>query len=111
MAISDVNPLAAVLLMLSAAARAEPILTIFGNATPQTEVVPDSNAVTLGVRFRSTQPGKVSGIRFFGGLVAAMARLDVVFGLAAGAAEPLVSRLVTIKRISVPSSYGSLSLW
>jgi Domain of unknown function (DUF4082) len=67
-AISNANPLAAVLLMLlSAAARAEPTLTIFGNATPQTTVVPDLSAVTLGVRFRSTQPGKVSGIRFFRG--------------------------------------------
>ena len=68
MAISNINTLAALLLILfSAAARAEPTLTVFGNATPQTAVVPDSNAVTLGVRFRSTQPGKVSGIRFFRG--------------------------------------------
>jgi hypothetical protein len=60
--------LAAVLLMLlSAAARAEPTLTIFGNAIPQTAVVADVKAVTLGVRLRSTQPGKVLGIRFFRG--------------------------------------------
>jgi hypothetical protein len=41
--------LAAVLLMLlSAAGRAEPILTIFGNAIPQMPVAPDAKAVTLG---------------------------------------------------------------
>jgi len=48
MAISNINTLAALLLiLLSAAARAEPTLTVFGNATPQTAVVPDSSAVTL----------------------------------------------------------------
>ena len=73
MAISNINTLAALLLILfSAAARAEPTLTVFGNATPQTAVVPDSSAVTLGVRFRSTQRGKVLRIRFFTGLRAAM---------------------------------------
>jgi hypothetical protein len=60
--------LAAVLLiLLSAAARAEPILTMFGNAIPQTAVVADAKAVTLGVKFRTTHPGKVLGIRFFRG--------------------------------------------
>ena len=33
----------------------------------QTRVAPDAGAVTLGIIFRSTQPGKVSGIRFFRG--------------------------------------------
>jgi hypothetical protein len=60
--------LAAVLLiLLSAAARAERILTMFGNAIPQTAVVADAKAVTLGVKFRTTHPGKVLGIRFFRG--------------------------------------------
>ena len=40
--------------------------TIFGNATPKnpTETV-DGNAVTLGVKFTSTQAGTISGVRFY----------------------------------------------
>jgi hypothetical protein len=49
------------------APRAELTLTIFGDATPETPVVPDASAVTVGVKFRSAQPGKVSGIRFYRG--------------------------------------------
>jgi hypothetical protein len=68
MAISKVKPLAAaVFILLSGIARAEATLTIFGNATPQTAIVPDTRPVTVGVRFRSAQPGKVLGIRFFRG--------------------------------------------
>jgi len=61
--------LATVLLVLlpDNAPGAEPTLTIFGDATPETPVVPDAIAVTLGVKFRSAQPGKVSGIRFYRG--------------------------------------------
>lgn len=61
--------LATVLLVLLpvSAPRAEPTLTIFGDATPEMPVVPDAGAVTLGVKFRSAQPGKVSGIRFYRG--------------------------------------------
>jgi uncharacterized protein DUF4082 len=61
--------LATVLLALLpvSAPRAEPTLTIFGDSTPETPVVPDVGPVTLGVKFRSTQPGKVSGIRFYRG--------------------------------------------
>lgn len=42
-------------------------LTIFGNSVPQTSVDPDTNAVTLGVKFWSTQAGSISGIRFYRG--------------------------------------------
>jgi Domain of unknown function (DUF4082) len=62
--------LATVLLMLLpvvSTAPAEPTLTIFGNATPETPVASDAGAVTLGVKFRSAQPGKVPGIRFYRG--------------------------------------------
>ena len=68
MAISKVKPLAAAaLILLSGVARAEATLSIFGDATPQTAVVPDTRPVTVGVRFQSAQPGKVWGIRFFRG--------------------------------------------
>jgi Domain of unknown function (DUF4082) len=55
------------LLQAATAAPADPTLTIFGSATPQTPVAPDAAAVTLGVKFRSSQTGKVSGIRFYRG--------------------------------------------
>jgi hypothetical protein len=68
MAISKVKPLAAAaLILLSGVARAEATLSIFGDVTPQTAVVPDTRPVTLGVRFQSAQPGKIWGIRFFRG--------------------------------------------
>jgi Domain of unknown function (DUF4082) len=70
MVIHNVRWLAAVLLALLPAATlvpAEPTLNIFGNATPQTAVAPDTSAVTLGVKFVSAQPGKVSGVRFYRG--------------------------------------------
>src|SRR4051812_25393566 len=41
--------------------------TIFGNAVPKTPVDPDTAAVTLGVKFTSSQPGKIRGIRFYRG--------------------------------------------
>jgi uncharacterized protein DUF4082 len=50
---------------LGQAAAAQSPLTIFGNATPKTPVDPDTNAVTLGVKFRSSQPGTISGVRFY----------------------------------------------
>src|ERR1700730_11254495 len=68
MAISKVNPLAAAALMLlSGVVRAEATLSIFGDATPHTAVVPDTRPCTIGVRFQSAQPGKILGIRFFRG--------------------------------------------
>jgi hypothetical protein len=42
-------------------------LNIFGNSVPQTPVDPDTSAVTLGVKFWSTQAGTISGIRFYRG--------------------------------------------
>jgi hypothetical protein len=40
---------------------------IFGTATPQNPVDPDTNGVTLGVKFTSTTAGKVTGIRWYRG--------------------------------------------
>jgi hypothetical protein len=40
-------------------------VTLFGNRTPQTPVDPDTNSVTLGVQFRSTQAGVINGVRFY----------------------------------------------
>src|SRR3954467_2795118 len=40
-------------------------VTLFGNSTPLTAVDPDTNAVTLGLKFYSTQAGSISGIRFY----------------------------------------------
>lgn len=42
-------------------------ITIFGYATPKTPIARDTGAVTLGVKFLSAQPGKVSGVRFYRG--------------------------------------------
>jgi hypothetical protein len=56
----------AALLVVSQGAIAQSI-NIFGNSTPQNPVVSDTNAVTLGVKFWSTQVGTVSGIRFYRG--------------------------------------------
>jgi hypothetical protein len=67
--VAKTGRLATVLLMLLpvSTAPAEPTLTIFGNAMPETPVASDAGAVTLGVKFRSAYPGKVSGIRFYRG--------------------------------------------
>src|SRR5689334_25057036 len=42
-------------------------VTVFGNLVPNTPVDPDASAVTLGMKFWSTQSGTVSGIRFYRG--------------------------------------------
>jgi hypothetical protein len=39
--------------------------TIFGSATPKTASDPDTNSVELGVKFSSSQPGYITGIRFY----------------------------------------------
>lgn len=57
---------ASALILLSISAMAQTPLTIFGNALPHNPVNPDS-AVTLGVKFYSTQPGTIAGIRFYRG--------------------------------------------
>jgi hypothetical protein len=59
-----------ILALASSASRpslAQSPLTIFGNSVPQTAVDPDTSAVTLGVKFWSTQAGTISGIRFYRG--------------------------------------------
>jgi hypothetical protein len=61
------SPLVAVALILGigiAQAQQTPI-TIFGTATPKVPSDSDTNAVTLGVKFKSTQAGTVSAIRFY----------------------------------------------
>jgi hypothetical protein len=59
-------PLALALSALGHAAAAQSTVTIFGNATPQNPVIADS-AVTLGIKFYSTQAGTIAGIRFYRG--------------------------------------------
>ena len=54
------------LLTLGHSAAAQSPLTMFGNVTPQNPVIADS-AVTLGVKFYSTQAGTIAGIRFYRG--------------------------------------------
>jgi hypothetical protein len=44
---------------------AQTTYTIFGSSIPKTPIDPDTAAVTLGVKFTSTQAGKISGIRFY----------------------------------------------
>jgi hypothetical protein len=68
--LSDIRPATVLLMLLSATAASAPAaqsLSIFGNVSPETPVAADAGAVTLGVKFRSTQPGRVSGIRFYRG--------------------------------------------
>jgi hypothetical protein len=42
-------------------------VTLFGNAVPSTPVDNDTAAVTVGVKFWSSQPGTIAGIRFYRG--------------------------------------------
>jgi hypothetical protein len=49
-------------------AEAQTTVTLFGTATPQTPVDPDTNSVTLGVQFYSTQAGTINGVRFYRGV-------------------------------------------
>jgi hypothetical protein len=51
----------------SRASLGQATISIFGNAVPVNAAQADSNAVTLGVKFWSAQPGAVSGIRFYRG--------------------------------------------
>jgi hypothetical protein len=51
----------------SQASLAQSTISIFGNAVPGNAAEADSNAVTLGMKFWSAQPGAVSGIRFYRG--------------------------------------------
>src|SRR5689334_19590071 len=46
---------------------AQSTLSIFGSAVPGNAVEADYSAVTLGIKFYSTQPGTISGIRFYRG--------------------------------------------
>lgn len=46
---------------------AQSSVSIFGNAVPPNAVAADYSAVTLGIKFYSTQPGTISAIRFYRG--------------------------------------------
>jgi hypothetical protein len=46
---------------------AQSAVSIFGSAVPANAVEADYMAVTLGLKFYSTQPGTISGIRFYRG--------------------------------------------
>jgi hypothetical protein len=61
-----VSSAAGLILLLAVTAWAQTPITIFGDAVPQNPVIPDS-AVTLGVKFYSTQAGAIAGIRFYRG--------------------------------------------
>jgi hypothetical protein len=58
-------PLVLTLLALGHAAAAQSPLTLFGNGTPQLTIGQDTNSVTLGVKFWSSQAGTIKGIRFY----------------------------------------------
>jgi len=42
-------------------------VSLFGSAVPKTTTDPDTRAVELGLRFRATQAGAVTGVRFYQG--------------------------------------------
>jgi hypothetical protein len=53
--------------LATSAALAQSPVNIFGSAAPANAVEADPSAVTLGIKFWSTQPGLVSGVRFYRG--------------------------------------------
>jgi Domain of unknown function (DUF4082) len=53
--------------LATTASLAQSPVNIFGNAVPPNPVESDPNAVTLGVKFWSTLPGTIAGIRFYRG--------------------------------------------
>jgi hypothetical protein len=60
-------------------------VTLFGNAVPSTPVDSDTAAVTLGVKFWSSQPGTIAGIRFYRGYKASSSGYTVKLFSAGGA--------------------------
>src|SRR5262245_12029245 len=46
---------------------AQSTVSLFGGAVPGIPVYSSSTAITLGVKFWSSQPGTISGIRFYRG--------------------------------------------
>lgn len=56
---------AALILGIGVAQAQQTPITLFGTATPLMPADPDTNSVTLGVKFKSTQAGTVSAIRFY----------------------------------------------
>jgi hypothetical protein len=66
-------------------AEAQTTVTLFGTATPQTPVDPDTNSVTLGVQFFSTQAGSIKGVRFYRGAKSASGYQVGIFDAVSGA--------------------------
>jgi hypothetical protein len=65
-------------------------ISIFGNVIPNNPVEKDPSAVTLGVKFWSSQPGTISAIRFYRGTTSAqgyVGRLYAVQGTLLGSAN------------------------
>jgi hypothetical protein len=62
---------------------AQPV-TLFGNAVPSTPVDSDTNAVALGVKFWSSEPGTIAGIRFYRGYRASSSGYTVKLFSASG---------------------------
>lgn len=56
---------ASLLFVVCSTASSAQTVTLFGTGTPQTPIDPDTSAVTLGVKFYSTEAGTISGIRFY----------------------------------------------
>lgn len=59
-------------------------VTLFNNAVPSTPVDSDTTAVTLGVKFWSSQPGTIAGIRFYRGYKASSSGYTVKLFSASG---------------------------
>src|SRR5438105_43543 len=59
-------------------------VTLFGNALPSTPVDSDTAAVTLGVKFWTSQPGTIAGIRFYRGYKASSSGYTVKLFSASG---------------------------
>jgi hypothetical protein len=59
-------------------------VTLVGNAVPSTPVESDTAAVTLGVKFWSSQPGTIAGVRFYRGYKASSSGYTVKLFSAGG---------------------------
>lgn len=74
----------------AALAQQAPSINLFGNTAPNNQVEKDYSAVTLGVKFWSSQSGTISAIRFYRGATSAqgyVARLYAADGTLLGSAN------------------------
>lgn len=85
MSIPFIAALVGALIAFASGAEAQTPITLFGTKTPGTPVDPDTNSVTLGVQFYSSQSGTVAGVRFFRGASSSSGYSVGIFDASSGA--------------------------